>query len=557
MAFLKQSDGTPFWVASFGLILSLTAASWMRGDVRVRDRERFQQLGEQFRQELETRVEKYESALIQLAEWIGWREEVSQDSWRNRIERMKLSVNYPAFVQLSHFRLANQPSSPMEANLQLRHQVHLTSPADDSLWGLAGHDFSIPAAANPVEARVGQDGLVRIWGGMGVRSTRGLRLQIEEQVASGFNLFTSVLDADVPTAAREADSDFAVWHSHRAWSRSEFMKGVVIGTIHLEHLLASIFGERELDLDFEIYAGEVEEPNRLTNLGRAVLEPPGLHETMELRWYSDRWNLLLSANSRFYKSSLHARPWIVGGSGVVLSLVLSGYIWVISRRRQEAEAWSQELESARTELQFVTRQREEFSRNLHDGVLQSLYAVLLGLGRARHMVNIDARKTAELIHSSCGGLEDAMRTIRQYLSYGRPEELRALELPGRLRGYILASRQMGAFQLNLDGEESDLRKLSDHQATQVFFAVKEAVSNAQRHGKAERITLAVSETEEEVTLSIEDNGCGFDPGRSTASGRGLQSMRERMNDCRGRFEVESCPGGPTTVRLTLAVLKQR
>jgi len=87
---------------------------------------------------------------------------------------------------------------------------------------------------------------------------------------------------------------------------------------------------------------------------------------------------------------------------------------------------------------------------------------------------------------------------------------------------------------------------------QLLRICQEAVSNAIRHGRATRIHITVEFDENAVTLSIADNGCGFNPGDpiAAATGKhlGLIGMAERAERIGGRFLITSAPGAGTVVQ---------
>jgi signal transduction histidine kinase len=82
----------------------------------------------------------------------------------------------------------------------------------------------------------------------------------------------------------------------------------------------------------------------------------------------------------------------------------------------------------------------------------------------------------------------------------------------------------------------------------LFLAVKEALTNAVRHGGATEIIFRVRVTNDGLLISVTDNGSGFDAS-SHSGGYGLSNLRKRLEQLRGRCELQSVPGGGTTVSL--------
>ena len=93
-------------------------------------------------------------------------------------------------------------------------------------------------------------------------------------------------------------------------------------------------------------------------------------------------------------------------------------------------------------------------------------------------------------------------------------------------------------------------EVSSHTRHNITMAVKEAVHNVIKHAGASKVTLSVAYEDNELTVSIQDNGCGFAPGGERA-GHGLMNMKRRLADIGGTCEIESRPGSGTAVQLRL------
>jgi signal transduction histidine kinase len=87
----------------------------------------------------------------------------------------------------------------------------------------------------------------------------------------------------------------------------------------------------------------------------------------------------------------------------------------------------------------------------------------------------------------------------------------------------------------------------------VFLAVREAFNNALKHSRGTEVWLRVNLKEGHVTLEIDDNGCGFTPGASSAGGNGLENMKARLAEEGGQTVVASSPGKGTRVRFIFPV----
>jgi signal transduction histidine kinase len=84
------------------------------------------------------------------------------------------------------------------------------------------------------------------------------------------------------------------------------------------------------------------------------------------------------------------------------------------------------------------------------------------------------------------------------------------------------------------------------------MAVKEAVHNVIKHAQASEVTVRIALTERLLTISVQDDGCGFQPDNSS-TGNGLTNMKRRLENIGGSFCIESRPNHGTTVHLRLVL----
>ena len=95
-------------------------------------------------------------------------------------------------------------------------------------------------------------------------------------------------------------------------------------------------------------------------------------------------------------------------------------------------------------------------------------------------------------------------------------------------------------------------ELSRGAALALFRIVQEALGNAAKHAAAKRITVALTRSESVVTLTVSDDGVGFDASRlASGGGLGLVMMRERASQLNGTFDFESAPKRGTTIRVVI------
>jgi PAS domain S-box-containing protein len=214
----------------------------------------------------------------------------------------------------------------------------------------------------------------------------------------------------------------------------------------------------------------------------------------------------------------------------------------------------QALEDERNRLRAVAdlqTDRDRIAMDLHDGIIQSLYAVGLGLEVAIEDAG-DAAAVRTQLNTSIEQLGDVVQDIRQYIY-----ELR----PSRYSGDLLASLQALAADFRAgDGVQLDLRlppslpKIDDDQALAILHIAHEALTNARKHASAQRVALDLRLDGGELLLRVEDDGCGMDHMEFSDAHRGIRNMKLRAELAGAKLTVRSAPGDGTSVTVRLSVV---
>jgi signal transduction histidine kinase len=196
-------------------------------------------------------------------------------------------------------------------------------------------------------------------------------------------------------------------------------------------------------------------------------------------------------------------------------------------------------------------ERQRIARELHDGVgpvlasiglrLRALLPLLAGQGQ----VAAEIEELAELVTGQ-------VRDIRRLIYDLRPAALDELGLVPALRDYLLRrQREQG---LALRFHAADGERLPAPLETALFRIVQEAVHNAVKHSGATTVDIILAQEEGGMRLTVADDGRGFDPAAPRSNRQvGLWSMRERVEQFGGRFEVQSGPGQGTVLSAWLPV----
>lgn len=265
--------------------------------------------------------------------------------------------------------------------------------------------------------------------------------------------------------------------------------------------------------------------------------------------------------------ALAVRPLRPGDSHTPFGRAARTELGALARLAENSVAQEEELsrerdvrrraeEDANLKQQLLTQSLDEkirLGRDLHDGIIQSLYAAGLTLESVRALVKTNPDEAERRLEQTRTGLNNAIRDVRAYIVGLAPENLRRAGFTHAVSALVneLSAGREAAFDLQIDEDAAAL--LTPEQSIEALQIAREAVSNALRHGGATRVTLRMHKSEREVCLLVQDNGRGFATTRAQR-GHGLGNMQARAERLGASLRVISQPGEGARVLATLPVL---
>lgn len=199
----------------------------------------------------------------------------------------------------------------------------------------------------------------------------------------------------------------------------------------------------------------------------------------------------------------------------------------------------------------LLEERERIAMELHDGAVQALFSVGLGLQAAQ--LTLDDRPQLEArLNEAITNIDRTIRELRDYIFGLKPIEptdgLLERALQELVEGYAHSTRITVSFQA-----DPDAVSLLRHSGEQVVQIVRESMSNAVRHSGAEHLRCTLEAGRDEVIVEVADDGCGFDPHCPPRQGHGLANLRSRAQALGGSLTILSGEGDGTAVRVVLPV----
>jgi signal transduction histidine kinase len=212
------------------------------------------------------------------------------------------------------------------------------------------------------------------------------------------------------------------------------------------------------------------------------------------------------------------------------------------------------IENARLHEQVqrlaVFDERDRISRELHDSVIQMIYAVTLSLDDVPELVSTAPDEAGQRVDEAVDALHGVIRDIRHFIFGLRPLLLDSGSLNEGLRSLAGELQRNTATEITIHGEAPEDLPLSI--VADLLAIAREALANVARHAKAQHASLAVTATRNAISLEIADDGQGMELDRPFDHGHnGLANMRTRADALSGTFAVESNRGAGTRIIVTV------
>lgn len=194
----------------------------------------------------------------------------------------------------------------------------------------------------------------------------------------------------------------------------------------------------------------------------------------------------------------------------------------------------------------VVDERDRISRDLHDSVIQAIYAQTLALDDVPELITEDPAEASRRVDEAIEALHAVIRDIRNFIFGLRPVLLENGSLLDGVRILADELRRNGGVDVEVavTATDDELATLPVELVAELLAVTREALSNIARHAMAEHARVTLTLDGDDVRLDVSDDGKGFDARAALEAGHhGLSNMRARMNALGGTFEVDSGTGG--------------
>lgn len=228
--------------------------------------------------------------------------------------------------------------------------------------------------------------------------------------------------------------------------------------------------------------------------------------------------------------------------GLVLASGISRALFSLWQRIQE---WVEVMERE----QALMADRERISRDLHDGIIQSIYAAGLMLEGVEQTLGEDPNKARAQLRRVMDGLNETIQEVRRYifdLRGGPTDATLEQGIERLLRDFRINTLLETDFKVHNRAQHT----LNLERRRHLFQIVREALSNTARHARAQKVEVHLFYNEDSLELIIRDDGVGMQT-LELNKGHGLRNIRERARLLDGALHIESAPNEGVQLRLTV------
>jgi signal transduction histidine kinase len=241
--------------------------------------------------------------------------------------------------------------------------------------------------------------------------------------------------------------------------------------------------------------------------------------------------------------------------GTLLAVLIGTLLWIYLLRRRLQRQQAAQLAFLRQILQSQESERCRIAANLHDSLGQNLLVIKNQARLAMQPVK-DVSALQQRLDEISGMASQALDEIRQITHGLRPYQLDRLGLTQAIRAVINRTSENSPIQFASNVEDVD-KLYNKESEIHLYRIVQEGINNIVKHSSATEATVVIKRLANVVSLSIRDNGRGFDTtlfdANAHEAGFGLSGISERARILGGTLTIDSRPGAGTSLNIEIPV----
>ena len=246
---------------------------------------------------------------------------------------------------------------------------------------------------------------------------------------------------------------------------------------------------------------------------------------------------------------------LTGLIALVLFIIVIGiFIYKQQKLKQQKLIEENRLKDEISQVKIQNELHEErlrISRDLHDNIGSQLTFIISSVDNMKHLFKSADQKLNNKLSDVSGFTRTTITQLRDTIWALNKDEISFEDLKARLFNYIenakLAQEQT---EFVFNSSSTTNVHLNSIEGVNVYRIVQEAINNAMKYAAATNVALTITETNNNLTMSIKDDGIGFNMAEIKL-GNGLENMKSRANAIKATFQINSNPKNGTEILLTL------
>jgi signal transduction histidine kinase len=228
-------------------------------------------------------------------------------------------------------------------------------------------------------------------------------------------------------------------------------------------------------------------------------------------------------------------------------LLISYLIYRQQKLKHKQQEQEFELKSAISKIENQNKlqeQRLNISRDLHDNIGSQLTFIISSVDNVKYAFDIDNTKLDDKLTNISSFAKETIVELRDTIWAMNSNEISFEDLESRIHNFIEKAKEVKddiQFSFAIDWNLKDI-KLTSVEGMNIYRTIQEAVNNAIKYANASTVSIAVKRIENQIQITIQDNGIGFDES-TIQKGNGLKNMQKRIEDISGKFHLIASPEG--------------